>query len=244
MTFAILITRPQPAASKFAARVRARLGPDTPVVVSPLMRRVCVPGALPDLSGYTALVLTSAEAVPALADRTEARNLRCYCVGEATAEAARRAGLAAIDGGGTAERMLARLRTNAPQGRLLYLRGVHVARDLAQELTAAGLPTDEAIVYRQEAQALSAEAGELLAGAAPVILPLFSPRSARLFFACAPGKAPLFVAAISANAAAEVPGERIARLAVAQTATGDALLDTVEALASQAKRVESGQGAN
>ena len=36
------------------------------------------------------------------------------------------------------------------------------------------------IVYDQQAVPLTNEAGALLAGTAPVILPLFSPRSARL----------------------------------------------------------------
>ncbi len=242
MTIAILITRPQPAASRFSDLVRQRLGPDTPVVLSPLMRRVALPGALPALGRYAALVITSAEALPAIDHGATAPI--CYCVGAVTARAARKAGLTAIDGGGTAEDLLARLKTDAPKGRLLYLRGAHVSRDLAAELNAAGLPTEERIVYRQEAQAPTPEAERLLDGPLPAILPLFSPRSARIFFALPPGRAPLYIAAISDNVAAEVPVERVSRLAVAAAPTAEALLDTVEALASGAKRVESGYGAN
>ena len=67
---------------------------------------------------------------------------------------------------------------------------------------AAELPAEGVVVYDQVAVPPTPEAQAVLAGAAPVLLPLFSPRSARLAAAaCAGAAAPLRPLAISAAAA-------------------------------------------
>lgn len=240
---AILITRPQPAAGRFAALLRARLPASMPIMISPVMAIQPLPGAVPDLSDADSLLLTSTNALPALRGRPDLAGQTAYCVGQATARAAQDLGLKAVPCGGTADAMLARLTAEKPPGRLVYLRGEHVSHDLANELDSAGIETHEAIVYRQVAQELSTGATTLLHQSAPVVLPLFSPRSARLFFAGQDPTAPLHVAAISAKVANQVPARHAARLTVTAAPTGEAMLDAVVALASQAKRVESGNGA-
>lgn len=240
MTVSILITRPRPAADTFAGRVRERLGVGVPVVVSPLIRIAPLPDALPALSGTGALVITSAHAAALVAQAPEAAGLPCYCVGAATARAARAAGLDAVEGGGTAEALTRRIIADAPPGPVLYPRGEHVASELAQTLRKAGVEAHEAVIYRQEAKPLSKAATELLAGASPVVVPLFSPRTARLFFDAAPFRAPLLVAAISRNAAQAVTNSVHCR--IAQRPDADSMLDTVATLASHANRVESGAG--
>lgn len=239
MACSVLITRPRPAAEEFAGDARARLGDDMRIIVSPLLRIVPLPEAAADLSGVGTLVLTSAHAVPAAAAGA-VRDLPCYCVGPATAAAARAAGLAPADGGGTAETLLARIAEDAPPGPLLYLRGEHVAADLAGMLRSAGFEARELVVYRQVAEPLSDEARALLGDKSPVILPLFSLRTARLFAASAKPAAPLWVAAISRNVADCLPPGWAEALIVAESPTADAVLDAMEALASRAKRVESG----
>lgn len=240
MTVSILVTRPRPAADRFADRVRDRLGKDYPVVVSPLIGIETIEDAVQAVTRFGALVITSAHAVPVLAGLEGASDRPCYCVGAATACAARAAGLDPIDGGGTAEMLLRRIVADAPRGPILYLRGEHVASDLARGLSDAGLETHQAIVYRQLPRPLSGAARKLLSGAAPVVVPLFSPRTARLFFETVDLRAPLLVATISRNVAANVPAGVQCHIACRPDA--DAMLEAVAALASQAKRVESGQG--
>ena len=243
MAHVILITRPQPAASRLAERLRARPGPCVPVVVSPLMRIETMPRALPDPTGYAALVVTSANALSALRGRDDIRGKPCYCVGAATARAATSMGLAALDAGGTAEQLQASILARPRPGRLLYLRGEHVASDLAAELSRAGAPTDEAIVYAQAAQPLTEEAKALLSENMPIILPLFSARSARLFFDQANGSAPLYVAAMSLRTAGSVPPGAAEIVTLAETPTESSMLDAISALESRLIRVESGSSA-
>lgn len=238
MTVTVLITRPRPAADGFAIRVRDRLGPDVAIEVSPLMRIEPVCDTLPSLDGVGALAVTSAHAIPVVAATPGAAVLPCYCVGTATAWAARDAGLAPIDAGGTAGTLAQRILADAPPGKVLYPRGEHVASDLAQTLSRAGLETHDIIVYRQTALPLTMAARSLLAAESPVILPLFSPRSARLPFETVTPRAPIFVAAMSARVAAAVP--QATHIRIAETPDAEAMLDCIAALASEAKRVESG----
>jgi len=210
-------------------------------VLSPLMRIVPVQDALPPLDGMGALIVTSAHAVAALARAPGGCALTCYCVGAATAGAARAAGLKAIEAGGTAEALIRRVIADHPPAPLLYARGEHVARDLAKTLCEAGLETHQAVVYRQLADPLSDAARDLLAGPNPVIVPLFSAHSARLLLDAAPPRAPLAIAAISENVARAV--SHAAQVRVAATPDAEAMIDCTEALVSHLNRVESGRTA-
>jgi uroporphyrinogen-III synthase len=82
-------------------------------------------------------------------------------VGARTAGAARAAGFVAIEGPGTAEGLSALILAQHPAGRIVHARGAEAALPLAQALAAAGLPAQEAIIYRQESAALSPEAAPL-----------------------------------------------------------------------------------
>lgn len=190
----LLLTRPEPQARRFAAEMRARFGADWPVVIAPILRIEPVPAELPAADWR---VFTSENAVAA-------HGAGCgpaYCVGERTAVAARAAGFEVAVTEPDAARLIPRLIALRPAGRGLVLRGRHAAAEIAERLNSAGIETGSAILYDQIACPLTAEAQALLAGNAPVLLPLFSPRSARLVAEAAQGAgAPLWIAPISAAA--------------------------------------------
>lgn len=239
----ILITRAEPAAVEFADALRRRLGCGVDVVISPLMRIATVSGVPKCPDAFASLIFTSRNAVEAFADMTTRRDWPSYCVGEATAAAARAAGFSAVSAGGTVQDLADMLRRDRPETPCLYLRGEHVASDLAATLSSAAIETVEAVIYRQLAQPLTDEARALLNRENPVILPLFSPRSAHLFFDQDTGAAPLFVASISENTATAVPADRAAILRIAKTPTATAVLDALEGLLDAANRLEGGKGA-
>ncbi|MAU52952.1 MAG: hypothetical protein CMN17_11415 [Roseovarius sp.] len=238
----LLITRPEPEASRMADRLRPAM-PGVRVLVSPLME-IVFGGTLPDLTGREVLVFTSRHGVEGFCRLSPRRDLRAYAVGEATAEAARARGFDACPAGGDAAALLALIGRDGTTGPFLHPRGAHVAADIAGTLRARGHDAAEAVVYTQEARPLSSEARAALAGHAPVILPLLSPRSGRLFFAEAgPVRAPLLVAALSRNVAATVPEGAARRLSVAKNPDLAALCAVLRDLAGHAKRVEGEGGA-
>ncbi|MFX0546131.1 uroporphyrinogen-III synthase [Roseovarius sp. S1116L3] len=204
MSPSVLITRPAPYGAQFAQELRAQPGGDMPMILSPALV-IEGTGTLPDLDGYRWLIFTSRSAVREFAARSDRRDIPAYAVGDATAQEARRAGMTATSCGGDAREMVARIEADQASGPMLHLRGAHAAADVAGLLGSAGISVDEAVIYAQHLVHLTAEAQSCLAGTAPVIAPVFSPRSAAALFADGAPKAPLVVLAISAAAAARVP---------------------------------------
>jgi uroporphyrinogen-III synthase len=221
----LLLTRPDEASERLAVTVTQALGRPVPTVISPL---IAITPLAPDLPPAEAVILTSANAARAAAGLGLPAGLPAWCVGEATAQAAAAAGLAPVSADGDAAALVALIASRASPGtRLLHLRGEESRGEVAARLTARGFPTEERIVYRQTAQPLTAAAVALLAGAAPVVVPLFSPRTARLFAATGPHAAPLIPIAISAAAAARVAG--LGPVRIAPQPTGAAMLAEITA---------------
>lgn len=169
----VLLTRPQAQAERFAQA----LG-NVPVVISPLMRIEQQPLDV-DLTGYRGLLFTSENGVLACPVNT----LPAYCVGDRTAQAARDAGMRAVSAKGSADDLVHLISDRAIEGPLLHIRGEHTRGDVGGKLRKMGLRLDDVVGYRQLAQQLNEKALKLLGGESIVILPLFSPRTARLFVA-------------------------------------------------------------
>jgi uroporphyrinogen-III synthase len=195
----ILLTRPEPSSRRMAAILTARFGDRVDLCLSPLMN-IVLDARLPDLDGIRTLIFTSANGVSAYLAAQGPKTLPCYTVGDATAHAAQEAGLRATSAGGDAEALIARIIADAAPGPMLHLRGVHARGDIAERLSALGCPVSQAVVYQQLAQPLTDQAASVLQGDRPVILPLFSPRSATLL-ANATITAPVYVVAMSRNIA-------------------------------------------
>jgi uroporphyrinogen-III synthase len=142
-----------------------------------------IPGVAPDLAGVQALVMTSANAAPAL--RALATELPLFAVGDATARAAKRAGCNTVISAAGAGADLARLvaqRCRPERGSVLHLSGEHVRPGVAEELAAAGFDLRRQVVYRAlPARALSTATLEALARRQVKAVLLFSPRSAQTF---------------------------------------------------------------
>lgn len=237
MATTVLITRPAEAAHRFATRLRSVCGPDSAVMVAPLMR-IVHDGDLPPLDGVRTLIFTSRHAVNAFAGKTSARDFGCYTVGDATAAVAREAGFDPISCSGTADDLANRIIADNQTGPCLYVRGEHAAADIANRLNTAGTETHETVLYRQQGLPLPEEARALLSGTNPVVLPLFSPRSARIFFDLAPPAAPLLIAAISENTARVIPEGRVTALRTASGPTAESMLLLVGELVDAANRLE------
>ena len=191
----ILLTRPLVQSQRFADQIGGAL-------ISPLMRPEFLTPELPTRA-FAAVVLTSetgAEAAGRISASGVSLTKRAFCVGHRTAEAARAAGFEVSSAGGDADDLLAHILAAAPLGRLLLLHGQDTVGDLNKRLNSAGIESVSQTIYRQIAQSLSDEAIAVLQGPRPVILPIFSPRSARLLAAelrRIAAKAPIWLAALS-----------------------------------------------
>lgn len=209
----LLLTRPLADSRRFAAML-----PEWRAAISPVLRIVAVDHDGAALRRAPGLVFTSAHAVPAAGP---GRGRLALCVGGHTAQAARKAGFDVRTGNGFAEGLLPLI--EAADVPLIHPHGRHLAREL---------PVPGMVVYDQQAVPLGREARALLAGSAPVVLPLFSPRSARLVAEAARGAgAPLWPVAISRAALAAWDGPA-ARCRVAASPDAAAMAAAVRDLAA------------
>jgi uroporphyrinogen-III synthase len=189
----LLVTRPEPDGERTAATLRAR---GHEVTLAPLLRVEPIPDAQISDGPWSALVLTSANALAAIAvhpRRGELLALPVHAVGRRTAAAARAAGFADVTAGGaTVQELIAHLRQAHSRqvfagGRasLLYLAGEDRSHDLGQELAPHGLAVRTVVVYRAvKAAAFSPTVAAALAGGAIDGVLHFSRRSTEAYVGC------------------------------------------------------------
>ncbi|WP_299841086.1 uroporphyrinogen-III synthase [uncultured Paracoccus sp.] len=212
----VLLTRPEADSRRFAGG----LPPGLPVVISPILRIVPVAHDAARLASAPGLVFTSAHAV---ATAGPGQGRLALCVGPRTAALARAAGFQVQEGATGEAGGLLPLIAASPVP-LIHPQGRHLAREL---------PVEGMVVYDQWSQPLSDAAQGLLADAAPVILPLFSPRSARLLSDAVENsvKAPILLAAISESARAGW-GHPAERSRIAARPDADGVIKAIRSLLS------------
>ena len=183
----IWLTRPQADSEALAAQLADR---EVQTLVAPVMRIVPLytpplrakpgdEGAVPN-----ALLLTSRHAAYMLATLpAKWRSLPVFCVGSATAQAARSAGFSNIVvGEGDVLELLPRMVPQLkPGAQLLYLAGEETRIDVAALLAVQHIHVEKRVVYRAEAETvLTPAALEALAKGTVTAAVFFSPRSATL----------------------------------------------------------------
>ncbi|PZX19005.1 uroporphyrinogen-III synthase [Palleronia aestuarii] len=216
----LILSRPEAQSRRFALEAR-RAGIDGAILISPVLQvHLDPPAALPPGD----LVLSSVHGVAAARDLS---GRRVWAVGAATARAALAAG-ADLQQTAPDIAALATLLLAARPERVVHLRGTHVAGSLIEDLSAAGIRAEGITVYDQAARRISDAARRAIA-AGPVLLPLFSPRSAALLGAEVDGPpVAARVLAISAAAARAWPWPGEVRIAARPD--GRAMLDGLRGL--------------
>lgn len=185
----LLVTRPEPDAGRTAAALRGR-GHD--VLVAPLLRMQPIADAPLGGGPWCGLLVTSANAIRALAATPALRallNLPLLAVGQRTAELARQCGFVNVrsadgDAGDLAD--LAAEAFEAAIAPVLYLAGEDRAADLPRLVAARGIAVHTIVVYRMIAVSVLPDqvATALAAGRIDGVLH-YSVRSAEAYLACA-----------------------------------------------------------
>ncbi|WP_106746583.1 uroporphyrinogen-III synthase [Yoonia maritima] len=189
----LIVTRPAKQGEEFARVMRDRFGDRVEIVLSPLIEIVPVPVNV-DLEHLSGVIFTSVHAVNAV---ELPAGITAWCVGPRTAACATKAGFHAITGPGDAKALCDVIQKQAPCGPLAHIRGVHTRGEIARTLTKAGLPCGDVVAYEQQDLPLNSDALSVLKGEFPVVLPLFSPRTATIFSSQRPFVAPLHLVVMS-----------------------------------------------
>jgi uroporphyrinogen-III synthase len=179
----VLITRPEPGAAKTAAALRTRgFNP----ITAPVLHIVPVGAELPPAAGLQAVLVTSAQALPALGAH---RGLPLLAVGAATAAAAIRIGhadVASADGDANALAQFVLARCSPSAGTLLLVSGEGQGEPLAKALQAGGFHVAHHAVYAARPVAALPASGRLaLLSGTLYAATFFSADTARAFAALA-----------------------------------------------------------
>ena len=218
----LIVTRPEPDCSR-TARALIRLGHQA--ILSPALDIVTDPAAKIPVRPYQAVLVTSSNAVRALASRPVrpvAVDVPLLAVGDQTALEAKRSGFGAARSAGGALDDLVALATaelSPHGGPLLYAAGAEQAGDLAGRLTSEGFDVETAILYRAEPRPRLAQVAEMALrdNSADGVL-LYSRRSAAAFALAlrtaglaplAPGVACFCISESTAEAISRVAGGKV-----------------------------------
>lgn len=211
----IVVTRPAEQAADFASALIAAHGGPLPLLIAPLMEIAPVHPAAP-VGAPDHLIFTSANGVAQAVRLGLPRHATAWCVGDRTAKAALAAGFNARSAAGNSDALIDLIRSTRPVGRLLHLHGEAVAGTIVAALRAAGFDADGLVVYTQAPVAPVPALLKALQGADDLVIPLFSPRSARLLLDLGPIMAPLTLVAISAATAEAAIGPPHRRIVTAK----------------------------
>ena len=199
----LLLTRPKAASERFAQQVVDTLG-EIPVVFAPLVEIEHL--SLSQMPDSGTLVFTSRNGVEAW----RGPKLPCFCVGQATAEAARAIGFNPFVSGGTVEHVFKDIVAQSPTGMITHIHGRHTRGNLVARLNQAGLTARGVVAYEQKLLDLPQSVKTLLQGGVRVIVPLFSPRIAAHISSFGPFGPHVKLIAISKTAAATCPEAHVA----------------------------------
>lgn len=182
----LLVTRPLEGARRFG-QVAAAAGFD--VTIEPMSIIEATPVSADVFAGVQAVLLTSAAAVAPLAAFGLDADLPVLTVGDATAAAARAAGMRAVesaDGDVNALAALAAERLDPAAGPVAHAAGERRAGDLAGALAAMGFDARTVVLYRAvPATRLTPETAAALRAGEIAYAAFFSPQTARTFVSLA-----------------------------------------------------------
>jgi uroporphyrinogen-III synthase len=233
----VLITRPEPQATRFSSALSARYGALVHPVNCPLLSPVFLTPPLP-VGPFAALILTSETGAIAAGRMVKGGGLLprvAFCVGDRTAEVARDLGFEAQSAGGEADALVDRILRHPEAAPLLHLHGLETRGDIVRRLCAKGLQAEGLEVYAQEPRVLPKEVRGLLAQEGAVLAPLFSPRTAMIFakqLKTLPISAHITCIALSPAVAQEV-GESTRDVRIAMQPTQESLMNAMDRLIFQ-----------
>ncbi|MBJ6372013.1 uroporphyrinogen-III synthase [Sedimentitalea arenosa] len=238
----LLMTRTPDASDRFYRQLPPDLRARLDLCVSPLIGIEEVGGEI-DVADARGVVFTSSNGVLVASRRSARRDLPAFCVGQATTDAAKAAGWHARCLGASAEEFVPALLAEQVEAPLLHLSGTHTRGGVAERLTEGGCPTRGQAIYDQVLLPLTDEATVLLQSGRAVIVPIFSPRTARHFADQCPKTANPCLIALSAAVAAPLAGLSAWQPLVADRPDADSMAACVQSSADRFCRVERSGGA-
>lgn len=217
----IIVTRAEPGASETIQRLH-QVG-YTAVVAPALTLHPRADIALPPTRAISGLVFTSANGVRAYAAQRDDRNIACWCVGPATADAARQEGFSTVhESAGNAIDLAGFIASrSAPTDTpLLHIANAAAAGNLKRELESLGFAVEFAPLYEMRpTPQLPIVVADLVEQSRPAIVLVHSAKGASAFASMIEDHGLEIAALVAISEPASRP---LAKLAIDRTIVADA----------------------
>ncbi len=234
----LLLTRPQATSEAFWAALPEKTRAAVDFLINPLMS-IQFTGPLPDLTGMSGLIFTSANGLNAYAALGgPALDVPVIAVGTATGNAALALGFKTDVAGGGADQLIDHVLSQGYSGPLMHLRGENAIGDIAARLSEAGVETQEAVLYKQTLEPITRATRVALSQDRPILAPVFSPRTARHLGRESLGVSRIRFAAISQAVADALPEEASGRTKIAPQPDREGMVDLVTEMIADAVSLE------
>ena len=228
----IIVTRAEPGASETVERLKAR---GLTASLAPMLSLVELPDSdMPDPSDLSGVVFTSANGVRTYTARRSDRHLPVWCVGPATAQAARNEGFDTVhESAGNAVDLAHFIAARAPSPSLplLHVANAAAAGTLQEKLKSQGYRTVFAALYEMRpAISLPEQVAKLLDQNARAIILLHSEKGARAFAALTKARELANCTGVAISERASTPLERsnLSAIYTADTPNEDGLFAALE----------------
>ena len=219
----IILTRPVKEARDFSERILTRL-PEVKIIISPLITiKFTTPKV--DLTAFDGIIFTSSNGVKAIKNLSIPQNMPCFAVGPKTAQQASKLGFLASQGPGNADDLINLILSRPSFGRLLHISGEHTHGNISKQLTQVGHSCEHLVAYKQETRSLTAEALDAFKRRTPLILPLFSTRTAQLLITQNVPLEHSYMIALSEAVAEPFKGFNLSSLTVAEAPNSHSMLN-------------------
>jgi len=175
----ILITRPLVQSRRFSKHLIENFGTRVEICISPIIKIKPLIVDV-DVSQFDGIIFTSENAVKAFNKLDIITKKDVFCVGRQTAKFARGIGLHVTQIAKDTTYLIAFLKKNKSQARLLYLCGDNISVDLTKALFTSSISVSSKVVYEQVPIKLTRDAIKILSQEVPLLIPIFSERSGHL----------------------------------------------------------------
>lgn len=211
----LLLCRPHADSVFFKKEIERQLGEPVHAVISPAYLIEPIDFETPDETPDF-LIFTSRNGVKRAAASQLRSKFGALCVGDATAREATDAGYKAISAAGDVNDLAQLALEQTPNTTFFHVSGAHVAGDLERKLDSINHRYTRVLAYRQVPQRPTLAFKSAIMGSGPVVLPLFSARSA-LILEGIDLNASVKIVAMSKNVTSALGGETIKNAAYAPT---------------------------
>ena len=173
----LLLTRPQDGNEQFCLKIKHLLQ-KCEILDNPIQKIEFLP-ALSEVKKNSVLIFTSINGLRS-AEKYNLINKKCFVVGENTKRVATSLGYEVLGFSSNQENLLKLIKSNKPSENMVHIRGKHTVGNLCDSLKRSAVSCMDIVGYNQKPLKIRKKTLQKIQSGRPVILPIFSSRSAKL----------------------------------------------------------------